>query len=67
MDQIKVNGDLIDIQNGLTLVGLLEHFKLQSKKVAIELNRKIIPKSEYNTTKLNDNDTLELVHFIGGG
>ncbi len=67
MTQIKINGDSYNIEEGSSITGLLEKLDLQSKKVAIELNREIIPKSQYKTTKLNDNDKLEIVHFIGGG
>ena len=46
---------------------LLKKFKLNNKKVAIEHNGIIIPKSNYKKKYLKNNDKLEVVHFIGGG
>ena len=41
--------------------------KLNGKKVAIELNGKILPQNKHNTSKLKNNDIIEIVQFIGGG
>ena len=46
---------------------LLSELKLGEKKVAIELNQEIIPKDNYSSTKLVDGDSVEIVHFVGGG
>ena len=46
---------------------ILKKFKLDNKKVAIECNGKIVPKSNYKKKYLKNNDKLEVVHFIGGG
>lgn len=65
---LVINGeDYDDMPDGMTMSGLLEHLKLPSKKVAIERNREIVPKSTFDTAALNDGDVLEIIHFIGGG
>ena len=46
---------------------MLKKYKLNKKKVAIELNGKILPQSKYNNKILKNNDRIEIVQFIGGG
>ena len=50
-----------------SLFDLLKRYKLINKKVAIEHNGIIIPKVNYKKKNLKNNDTVEIVHFIGGG
>lgn len=65
--QIEVNGDSIELAEGATLVDLLAQMELTEKRVAIELNLEIIPRSEHGQTELKAGDKLEVVHAIGGG
>jgi thiamine biosynthesis protein ThiS len=51
----------------LSLSGLLRTLELDARKVAIERNEEIVPRSRYADTWLASGDTLEIVHFIGGG
>ena len=67
MAKIQLNGKKIIIQTNLLIIDLLKKYKLFNKKIAIELNGSIIPKSVYKKKKLKNNDKLEIVHFIGGG
>ena len=67
MAKIQLNGKKISIKPKATIYDLLKKFKLNNKKVAIEHNGIIIPKSYYKKKYLKNNDKLELVHFIGGG
>ena len=67
MAKIQLNGKKIPIKSKLTIYDLLKKFKLNNKKVAIECNGNIIPKSNYKKKYLKSNDKLEVVHFIGGG
>ena len=67
MAKIQLNGKKITIRPKATIYGLLKKFKLNNKKVAIEHNGIIIPKSNYKKKYLKNNDKLEVVHFIGGG
>ena len=67
MAKIQLNGKKISIKPKATIYELLKKFNLNNKKVAIEHNGIIIPKSNYKKKFLKNNDKLEVVHFIGGG
>ena len=67
MAKIQLNGKKVTIKPKTTIYELLKKFKLNNKKVAIEHNAIIIPKSNYKKKYLKNNDKLEVVHFIGGG
>tara|TARA_Y100000996_G_C22529541_1_gene645933 strand:- start:214 stop:417 length:204 start_codon:yes stop_codon:yes gene_type:complete len=67
MAKIQLNGKKITINKNMTISNVLVKYKLDNKKVAIELNGEILPKNKYNKKKLQDNDKIEIVHFIGGG
>ena len=67
MAKIQLNGKKITIKPKATIYDLLKKFKLNNKKVAIEYNGIIIPKTNYRKKYLKNNDKLEVVHFIGGG
>ena len=67
MAKIQLNGKIITIRSNVTIYELLKKYKLNNKKVAIEHNGIIIPKSNYKKKYLKNNDRLEVVHFIGGG
>ena len=67
MAKIQLNGKKISIKPKATIYELLKKFNLNNKKVAIEHNGIIIPKSNYKKKYLKNNDKLEVVHFIGGG
>ncbi|MGE3476695.1 MAG: sulfur carrier protein ThiS [Rhodospirillaceae bacterium] len=64
---ITLNGDARAIPDGLSVEGLLAHLGIQSKKVAVERNLEIVPKSAFAATRIADGDRMEIVHFIGGG
>ena len=51
----------------LTLASLVEHLGMKPDRVAIELNRNIVPRSQWPETHLAEGDHLEIVHFVGGG
>jgi sulfur carrier protein len=50
-----------------TLDALIEELGMKSDRVAVELNREIVPRAKWSTTALTDGDRLEIVHFVGGG
>ncbi len=64
---VRVNGISKEIPDGSTLEGVLELFHLAKKSVVFELNQKVVDRNTYSLTKLNEGDTLEIVHFVGGG
>jgi thiazole synthase/sulfur carrier protein len=64
---LTVNGDL-QIFDGLASVAdLVASLGLDARKVAVEVNLEIVPRSAYGATALADGDRVEIVHFIGGG
>ncbi len=67
MAKIQLNGKNISIDKKASIHDLLKRFKLVDKKIAIEHNGVIIPKSKYKKKYLKAKDKLEVVHFIGGG
>lgn len=67
MIDITVNGEKKSISQDLTMSGLLQSLGLDEKKVAIERNKEIVPKSTFGAVKIDPGDALEIVHFIGGG
>ena len=64
--QIKFNGEQRAVRAS-TVGQLLEELDLEGKKVAVELNREIVPRTSFATTALSDGDAVEIVHFVGGG
>ncbi len=64
---IQLNGEAYALSETLSVTGLLEHLQLAGRRVAVELNFEIVPRSLYETTLLKEGDTLEVVHAIGGG
>lgn len=50
-----------------TLSALVDQLGMKSDRVAIELNREIVPRDQWPQTRLRDGDQLEIVHFVGGG
>ena len=65
--KIKINDKIKSINQDSTLSVVLKNLKIPLNKVAIELNEEIIDKKKINKIKLNKNDKIEIVHFIGGG
>ena len=65
--KIKINGKIKSINQDSKLSVVLKNLKIPLNKVAIELNKEIIDKKKISKIKLNKNDKIEIVHFIGGG
>jgi thiamine biosynthesis protein ThiS len=62
-----VNGESRSIDEGCTVADLLEELNLRGRRVAVELNRDIVPKTEFDSRTIRDGDTIEIVQFVGGG
>lgn len=65
--QVKVNGDNTTLHDSATLSDLLTHLGLGQGRVAVEVNREIIPRSEHTGHRLREGDHIEVVQAIGGG
>jgi thiamine biosynthesis protein ThiS len=64
---ITVNGENHTLQEATSLARLVELLGLKDKRIAVEVNRDIVPRSEYGKFMLSENDTVEIVNAIGGG
>jgi thiamine biosynthesis protein ThiS len=62
-----INGQQKEMPDNLTVSALLEELRINPLGVAVELNLKIIPKTDYAKTQLKENDKLEIISFVGGG
>ena len=67
MAKIQLNGKKVTIKSKYSILDLLKKYKFADKKIAIEHNGVIVPKSNYREKFLKNNDKVEIVHFIGGG
>ncbi len=65
--KIKINGEEREIVAGLSIGGLLEQMQIRPGRVVVERNRNIVSRDAYGGTMLSEGDTLEIVHFVGGG
>jgi thiamine biosynthesis protein ThiS len=68
--KLRINGDPRDFNDALapfTMAALIESLGMKSDRVAVELNRDIVPRDRWTETTLKDGDQLEIVHFVGGG
>ncbi|MES0874748.1 sulfur carrier protein ThiS [Sinimarinibacterium thermocellulolyticum] len=65
--QITVNGEARDLPVAQTLAELVEALGLGGRRIAVERNGEIVPRSRYAATVLDDGDELLIVHAIGGG
>lgn len=65
--RIHLNGQDHDLPGPMTLAGLVERLGLDARKIAIERNLEIVPRSTYAAIILDEGDRLEVVSFVGGG
>ena len=64
---IILNNELDDVHDGITIKELLDDKNITTKYIAIEINKKIIPKSSYHEHELREGDKIEIITAIGGG
>ena len=64
---MKVNGKDIEINNNTTISDLLKELKVNENRVVIELNKEIIVKEDFSKVNLKEDDTVEVISFVGGG
>jgi len=65
--QITVNGEAAEIPTGLDLRGLIEHLGLAGRRIAVEVNRELVPRSTFDGHRLRDGDRVEIIQAVGGG
>ena len=64
---ITINGERREIPEGLNVAALLDHIGMARDRVAIERNLNILPRAEWQRTSVQENDSFEIVQFVGGG
>lgn len=64
---IQLNGENYALSKALNVSALLDELQLAGRRVAVELNQEIVPRSRYESTELKTGDSVEVVHAIGGG
>ena len=64
---VQVNGEDKDLTEGTLLSELVAQLDLPVQRIAVELNRSVIRRREWDKTVLQDGDRIEIVHFVGGG
>lgn len=65
--KVTLNGESKECPEGITIENLLDLYKIDKNRVAVELNLRIIPRKELSKRVLRDEDLLEVVTFVGGG
>lgn len=65
--RVKVNGELKECADSLSVLNALKLFNMPLATIIVEYNGKILLRAEWVSITLKDNDSLEVVHFIGGG
>jgi thiamine biosynthesis protein ThiS len=64
---ITINGERRQIPDGLTVAAMLDHLGMKGNRVAIERNLDILPRANWQETRVQPEDSFEIVHFVGGG
>lgn len=67
MINVFINGESFSFDAALSVDGIVEKLRLDKRKIAIERNLEIVPRSQYSEILIQDNDRIEIVGFIGGG
>lgn len=64
---VTINGESREIPDGLSVSEMLAHLEINGDRVAIERNRDILPRAQWQGTTVQASDVYEIVHFVGGG
>lgn len=64
---VRINGEKREIAAGISVAQLLGELEIRPGRVVVELNRDVLPREAYAMALLKDGDTIEIVHFVGGG
>lgn len=65
--QIIINGEKRDVPENLTITALIESLSLSPERLAVERNREVVRRTEWPGIMLEENDQIEIIHFVGGG
>ena len=65
--RVTLNGDLHNLRDGATVDELIIQLGLNQRRIAVEVNRDILPRGAYTARALHEGDVVEIVNFVGGG
>jgi thiamine biosynthesis protein ThiS len=65
--RVKINGEEREVAEGTTLETLVGLLGLEPERLAVERNRQVVRRAEWSLTVLEEADSIEVVHFVGGG
>ena len=65
--RVVINGEEQHVETGATVAMLLRDADTSAQRVAVEVNRELVTRGEYEDTVLSEGDTIEIVTFVGGG
>ncbi len=65
--EIFLNGEMQHVENDLNIMTLIKNLNVENKRLAVEVNLDIIPRSQFKDYVLSQGDKVEIVHAIGGG
>ena len=65
--RVVINGEAKDVPEGLNLRSLLEHLSLPQQRIAVEVDKRVVRKADWDQTRVRADTRIEIVHFVGGG
>jgi sulfur carrier protein len=65
--QVRLNGEIRELPEGITVAGLLGHLGVKAQRVAVEVNDMVVTKDRYESQRIGPGDAVEIVAFVGGG
>ena len=65
--KVFINGETREIPGGLNLDELVRHLSLPERRMAIEVNKQVVRRKDWESIAVADEDRIEIVHFVGGG
>ncbi len=65
--RVTINGEGKDVPEGLSIRSLLDHLGVRGERVAVEYNLGVLPRERWDATPVQQDDRIEIVHFVGGG
>jgi sulfur carrier protein len=67
MESVLVNGEPRDVPSGCTVEQLIERLEMKGRRVAVALNRDVVPRSAYGEVRISGGDRVEILEAVGGG
>ncbi len=64
---IQLNGETTQLPEAITVADLIERLQLSQRRIAVEINEDVVPRSQFPQRRLHPDDRVEIIHAIGGG